>query len=449
MGGKGHPRRRRRRRRSLTAAGELGRRAGRRPRRRRAASGGRAGCAARCSSSRWTDAPGRRFAAGTALRTEPAGRRSADGASTVRSAGGRLVVHFAGYDDRPAAEALRGVQLFVPAADRPRARGSRRVLRHRLVGLAAPSRRRRRARAGRRRRRTAGARLPRARDRRAASGWCRSSPRSCRRSTCRAAGSSSTRRTGCSSCERRHAHAHRRRHDLPRLPRPAAAVAAGQGGRARARSTLRVHDLRAWTDDVHRTVDDTPYGGGPGMVMRPEPWGRALDDRRPGRRPAQPRLIVPTPAGRPFTQAFAAELAAEPWLVFACGRYEGIDARVRRVRGAADAGGRGQPRRLRAGRRRGGGAGDGRGGGPAAARRARQRRVAVDDSFGAGPAGLLEAPAYTKPARWRGLDVPDVLLSGTTARSPAGAPNARANAPRGTGPSCSSAAAEAGAPGHG
>ncbi len=90
---------------------------------------------------------------------------------------------------------------------------------------------------------------------------------------------------------------------------------------------VAVHDLRRWTDDVHRTVDDTPYGGGPGMVMRPEPWGRALDELVPSGA-APPRLVVPTPAGRQFTQAVAAELAEQPWLLFACGRYEGIDARV-------------------------------------------------------------------------------------------------------------------------
>src|SRR6185312_9337295 len=96
---------------------------------------------------------------------------------------------------------------------------------------------------------------------------------------------------------------------------------------ARGQVQVGVHDLRRWTDDVHRTVDDTPYGGGPGMVMRPEPWGRALDDLAPSDGP-QPRLIVPTPTGRPFTQTLAAELASAPWLLFACGRYEGIDARV-------------------------------------------------------------------------------------------------------------------------
>jgi tRNA (guanine37-N1)-methyltransferase len=96
----------------------------------------------------------------------------------------------------------------------------------------------------------------------------------------------------------------------------------------RGQVAVRVHDLRRWTDDVHRSVDDTPYGGGPGMVMRAEPWGRVLDELAPPEAAAQPRLVVPTPTGRRFTQAVAAELAAEPWLLFACGRYEGIDARV-------------------------------------------------------------------------------------------------------------------------
>jgi tRNA (guanine37-N1)-methyltransferase len=174
----------------------------------------------------------------------------------------------------------------------------------------------------------------------------------------------------------------------------------------------RVHDLRRWTDDVHHTVDDTPYGGGPGMVMRPEPWGRALDEIAPPEAASQPRLIVPSPAGRPFTQALAAELAAEPWLLFACGRYEGIDARVadyaaQRMRvdevSLGDyvlAGGEvavlviveAVSRLL-----------------PGVLGNARS---AVDDSFAAGPAGLLEAPAYTKPAVWRGLEVPPILLSG-------------------------------------
>jgi tRNA (guanine37-N1)-methyltransferase len=87
---------------------------------------------------------------------------------------------------------------------------------------------------------------------------------------------------------------------------------------------VRIHDLRAFTHDRHRTVDDTPYGGGAGMVMKPEPWGQALDEI------ASPEavLVVPTPAGQPFTQSLAEELAAQQHLVFACGRYEGIDQRV-------------------------------------------------------------------------------------------------------------------------
>jgi tRNA (guanine37-N1)-methyltransferase len=187
-------------------------------------------------------------------------------------------------------------------------------------------------------------------------------------------------------------------------------------GRAieRGQVELGIHELRQWTDDVHRTVDDAPYGGGPGMVMLPEPWGRALDALAPPGGP-QPRLIVPTPAGVPFTQATAARLAGEAWLLFACGRYEGIDARVTEYAASrmpieeislgdyvlaggevavlviAEAVGRLLPGVLG------------------------NDLSAVDDSFAAGPAGLLEAPAYTRPASWRGLDVPAVLLSGNHA----------------------------------
>ena len=88
---------------------------------------------------------------------------------------------------------------------------------------------------------------------------------------------------------------------------------------------LAVHDLRRWTHDVHQAVDDAPYGGGPGMVMRPQVWGEALDEVLAA---GPARLVVPTPAGRPFTQALAQEWAREERLVFACGRYEGIDQRV-------------------------------------------------------------------------------------------------------------------------
>jgi tRNA (guanine37-N1)-methyltransferase len=170
---------------------------------------------------------------------------------------------------------------------------------------------------------------------------------------------------------------------------------------------LAVHDLRSWTSDVHRTVDDSPYGGGPGMVMRPEPWGQALDAVGPG------TLVVPSPVGKPFTQADAHDLAGLDHLIFACGRYEGIDQRV--IDDAAD--------------------------------RMPVREVSLGDYvlFGgevavivimeavvrlmpgvlgnadslteeSHAAGLLEAPVYTKPAAWRGREVPEVLRSGDHGR---------------------------------
>ena len=185
-------------------------------------------------------------------------------------------------------------------------------------------------------------------------------------------------------------------------------------GKAQERGLLEVHvhDLRTWTDDVHRTVDDTPYGGGPGMVMTPEPWRRALEHVAPPDGP-QPLLLVPTPGGRPFSQRLAAELAREPWLAFACGRYEGIDGRVaeharRRMRvlevSLGDyvlAGGEvavlvvveAVARLL-----------------PGVLGNAASYQ---DDSFsGDAMAGLLEGPPYTRPPSWQGLDVPPVLLSG-------------------------------------
>ena len=99
-------------------------------------------------------------------------------------------------------------------------------------------------------------------------------------------------------------------------------------GKAASRGDISftIHDLRGWTHDVHHAVDDAPFGGGPGMVMKPEPWGQALDAVAPAG--TDPLLVIPTPAGLPFTQQRAASYAAEPWLVFACGRYEGIDGRV-------------------------------------------------------------------------------------------------------------------------
>jgi tRNA (guanine37-N1)-methyltransferase len=188
-------------------------------------------------------------------------------------------------------------------------------------------------------------------------------------------------------------------------------------GKAVERGQIRiaVHDLRRWTDDVHRTVDDAPYGGGPGMVMLPEPWGRALDEIVPSGADSEPRLIVPTPAGRPFTQADATRLADEPWLLFACGRYEGIDARVVEYAAA-----RMPVEEISIGDYV-------LAGGEAAVLVIAEAvcrllpgvlgnaNSAEDDSFATGPNGLLEAPAYTRPANWRGLDVPEVLLSGNHA----------------------------------
>ncbi|MGQ0631728.1 MAG: tRNA (guanosine(37)-N1)-methyltransferase TrmD [Sporichthyaceae bacterium] len=186
-------------------------------------------------------------------------------------------------------------------------------------------------------------------------------------------------------------------------------------GRAQRAGLLGVHahDLRTWTCDVHRTVDDTPYGGGAGMVMCPQPWGAALDavlaQGPPGTRA---RVIVPSPAGRPFTQELAAELARAPWVVFTCGRYEGIDARV-----GVHAAGRPEVEAV--------------------------DEISLGDYVLAGgevavlviveavarllpgvlgnpeslaeeshTGGVLEYPVFTKPATWRGLEVPAVLLSG-------------------------------------
>ena len=173
---------------------------------------------------------------------------------------------------------------------------------------------------------------------------------------------------------------------------------------------LQVHDLRDWTTDRHRTVDDTPYGGGAGMVMRPEPWGLALDALTVDQ--TDPRLIVLSPSGQTFTQSFAHELAAERHLIFACGRYEGIDARV-----VEDAGRRMRIDELSIGDYV-------LSGGEVAAMVVIEAVVRllpgvvgnpdslIEESHGAENEGLLEGPAYTKPPSWRGLDVPDVLLSG-------------------------------------
>ncbi len=172
---------------------------------------------------------------------------------------------------------------------------------------------------------------------------------------------------------------------------------------------LAVHDLRSWTHDVHHSVDDSPYGGGPGMVMKAPVWGEALDEICSD----ETLLVVPTPAGRPFTQVVAHRWSDEKHLVFACGRYEGIDQRV-----VDDA-----------------------------ARRMRVEEVSIGDYVLTGGEsaalvmieavvrllpdvlgnpqshqqdshsdGLLEGPSYTRPASWRGLEVPPVLLSGDHAK---------------------------------
>ncbi|PRA83297.1 tRNA (guanosine(37)-N1)-methyltransferase TrmD [Microbacterium sp. MYb66] len=178
---------------------------------------------------------------------------------------------------------------------------------------------------------------------------------------------------------------------------------------------LRVRDLRDWTSDRHRTVDDTPYGGGAGMVMKPEPWGLALDEiARPSETPAaeRPTIIFPSPAGEVFTQKTARELATREHLVFGCGRYEGIDERVFDY--AADLG---EVRLISLG--------DYVLNGGEVATMAMVEAIGrlipgvvgnpeslVEESH---EDGLLEYPSYTKPASWRDHSVPDVLLSGNHA----------------------------------
>lgn len=174
---------------------------------------------------------------------------------------------------------------------------------------------------------------------------------------------------------------------------------------------LRVHDLRSFTTDKHRTVDDTPYGGGAGMVMKPEPWGAAFDAILSDS-PEPPTVIFPSPAGEVFTQSMAHELAALPALAFGCGRYEGIDQRVfDEVATVA-------PVRLVS-------LGDYVLNGGEVAVMAMIEAVGrlipgvvgnpeslVEESH---EDGLLEYPSYTKPAVWRDREVPPVLLSGNHA----------------------------------
>jgi tRNA (guanine37-N1)-methyltransferase len=229
-------------------------------------------------------------------------------------------------------------------------------------------------------------------------------------------------------------------------------------GKAAARGDIEfyVHDLRQWAHDPHRTVDDTPFGGGPGMVMKPEVWGEALDEiapperagngPEPGQPDRRPRLIVPTPSGVPFNQASAARYTQSGQLIFACGRYEGIDTRFideARSRMPVDevsigdyvlAGGEaavlvmveaisrllpgvlGNQRSASDDSFGGHAAGDS----PPPAEPPLSGALVPDlDLFGGRPgdvsasmAGLLEGPVYTRPRVWRGREVPDVLLSG-------------------------------------
>ena len=188
-------------------------------------------------------------------------------------------------------------------------------------------------------------------------------------------------------------------------------------GKAREQGLLdiRVHDLREHTHDRHRTVDDEPYGGGPGMVMRPEPWGEALDTILPEHE--QPLLVIPTPSGVPFSQAMALAWAERPGMDIASVRYEGIDARVsEEYADRADV----VPVSL----------GDYVLAGGEVAALAMVEAVArllpgvvgneesiTDDSFAPGAMeGLLEGPVYTRPQEWRGREVPAILLSGDHAR---------------------------------
>jgi len=187
-------------------------------------------------------------------------------------------------------------------------------------------------------------------------------------------------------------------------------------GKAQEKSLIKIniHDLRDQTSDVHHSVDDTPYGGGAGMVMSPEPWGKAIDEITNERDEVD--LIILTPAGRKFNQEMALEFSKKSHLIFACGRYEGIDARVGQyyagksnfkvhevsigdyVLGGGEVaamviieattrlipGVIGNPESLKE----------------------ESHSISSDNSI------LVEYPNYTKPASWRGIDVPEVLLSG-------------------------------------
>lgn len=181
-------------------------------------------------------------------------------------------------------------------------------------------------------------------------------------------------------------------------------------GKARQQNVLdiHIHDLRQFTQDKHKSVDDTPFGGGAGMIMKPEPWGLALDSV------ISPESIVvfPSPAGALFKQDTARQIANAKHLVFACGRYEGIDQRV--VEYAST---RAKVLELSLG--------DYvlNGGEVAAVAMIEAVVRLVPGVIGNSESldeeshsdGLLEYPGYTKPAVWKGMSVPEVLLSGNHA----------------------------------
>lgn len=172
---------------------------------------------------------------------------------------------------------------------------------------------------------------------------------------------------------------------------------------------LSVHDLRDYTHDKHQTVDDAPYGGGPGMVMKPEPWGEALDELLD----SETILVIPTPSGKPFTQEIAQEYSQAKHLVFACGRFEGIDSRVSahfKTKVRVDevsigdyvlAGGEAAVLVIveALGRLIPGVLGN--------------TESYLDDSFAKGQMEqLIEGLVFTRPPEWRDLEVPEVLVSG-------------------------------------
>ncbi len=179
---------------------------------------------------------------------------------------------------------------------------------------------------------------------------------------------------------------------------------------------IGIHDLRSQTTDVHGSVDDTPYGGGAGMVMSPEPWGKAIDEVAELAPDEIHELIVLTPAGQKLTQALAQELTQSKHLIFACGRYEGIDVRVSDFYATQK---NFKVREISIGDYV-------LGGGEVATLVIMEAIIRLLPGVIGNPASLdeeshtlisqdgalVEYPNYTKPKEWRGLNVPDVLLSG-------------------------------------